>query len=315
MNEDHTPDPQFVNHLEWQLQSTMRRQGTLNGTSSAMRTARRRLGTTLALVVVSMLIGGAGTHAVTHRIDKQAAELYIARGEALLEIARTQLEPFARELAKTQALVEQGAATERELRQVEAQDLQAESEAKIRELELAETLITGKEPSDALSAPLVDGRDFVTERMAVRRRPMQPRLELAIEQAQRNQELIDAGVASARELKAAQTEVVAAEEELTGLEKRITLRASFLAGGLSAADVELQGMRFAAIAARERAVRQVEVLVEQHKRFTLLSERGLVSGSELRAVEAELRTVEAHVELADLELRILDQKLEDALKK
>jgi multidrug resistance efflux pump len=312
MNEDYVPDPQFVNLLEWELKSVMRRQGSVDGTSSARRLVKFRLGTTLVLALVSMFVGGAGTYAAIRRTDGQAAALCIARGEALLEIARTQLQHVAQELARTQALVQQGTVTERQLRQIEAQLLQAKSETDIRELELAETLITGKEPNDALSAPLVDGRDFVTERMAARRRPMQRRYELTIDQARRNQELIDAGVASAEELTAAQAQIVWAEEELAGLEKRITLRASFLAGELSAAEVELQDMRFAAIAAREMAVRQVDIGVEQHKRLTLLSERGLVSDSELQAVEADLRRLEAHVELADLELRILDQKLKDA---
>ena len=99
---------------------------------------------------------------------------------------------------------------------------------------------------------------------------------------------------------------------MAGLEKRIALRASFLAVELSATVVVLQSMRLAAIAARAMAVRQVEVFVEQHNRLKLLSERGLAFGSELRAVEAELLAVEGHVELADLELRILAQKLEDA---
>ncbi len=252
---------------------------------------------------------------MTHGTDKQAAALYTARGEALLEISQRRLEHFARGLAKTLALVRQGAVTERESRQIEAQFKQAESETEIRKLELAETLITGKEPNDGLSAPLVDGRDFVTERMATQRLPMQRRLELANDQARRNQELVDAGVASARELKSARAEVVSVEEELAGLEKRIALRKSFLTGERSAADVELRGMRFAAIAARETAVRQVEVLAEQHKRFTLLSERGAVSLSELQAAETELRTVESHLELADLELRILQQKIEDASEK
>jgi hypothetical protein len=42
-----------------------------------------------------------------------------------------------------------------------------------------------------------------------------------------------------------------------------------------------------------------------------LAERGAVSQSELRAAETALATFQAHVELADLELRILDQKLEE----
>ncbi len=315
MNEDHTPDSEFVNRLEWELKSTIRRRGFPNGMSSAMQLGRSHFGAALALVIVSMFIGGAGTHAVTRSIEGEAAALHIARGEALLDIARTRVEPFARALASAQSLVQRGAATGMELRQIETQHAQAESEAKIRELELAETVITGKQPNDALSASLAGGRDFVTERMAARRRPMQRRLELMIDQARRCQELNDAGVGTAGELKASQAEVVGPEEELVGLEKRIALRASFLAGELSATEVELQGMRLAAVTARKMAVHQVEVLVEQHERYTLLSERGFVSGSELRAVEAELRTVEARVELSDLELRILDQKLEDALKR
>lgn len=312
MTDDHTPDPGFVDHLEWELKSTMRRQGPLEGTSSAMRPFSLRLGAALALVAVSVFVGGAGTYAVTHRIDQRTAALSIARCEALLEIARTRLEPFARELAKTQALARREVASERQLRKAEARYAQAESEADIREIELAETRRTGKASNDALSAPLVDGRDFVTERMDARRRPMQRWLELAIDQVRRNQELIDANVASPRELESAQTEVVAAEGELIGLEKRTALRASFLAGELSAADVQLRGMRLAAIADRQAARRQVEVLVEQHKRLMLLVERGIVSHSERQAVETDLRTAKARVELADLEVRILDQKLEDA---
>jgi len=127
-------------------------------------------------------------------------------------------------------------------------------------------------------------------------------------------EPVDGPDVGARELKAVLMEAAGPEEELVGLEKRIARRASFLTGELSATEVELQGMRLAAVTARNMAARQVEILVEQHKRFTNLSERGLVSGSEFRAVEAELRAVEAHVELAGLELRILDQKIEDALE-
>jgi multidrug resistance efflux pump len=79
--------------------------------------------------------------------------------------------------------------------------------------------------------------------------------------------------------------------------------------------VELQGMRFAAITAREAVARQLEIASEQYDRYANLSERGLVTSSELRAVEAHLRTIEAQMELADIELRILDQKLEKASEK
>jgi multidrug resistance efflux pump len=311
MNADHAPDSEFVTRLEWELASALRRQQAFNGTSSAWRRVRFRLGATLALAAVSIFIGGAGTYAAIHITDRQAAALYIARGEALLEIARTRLEPFTRERSRMQSLVQQGVASERELRQLEAQCLDAQAEVEVRTLDLAETRITGKEPNDALSAPLVNGRDFVTERLVARRLPLQRRLELMIDQARRSRELVEAGRASARELTAAQANVAAAEQEVGGLAKRVALRAAFLAKQLSAAEVELKDMRLAAVGARETAVRQADVLAEQHKRFTLLAERGLVSHAEVQAVEVERRTIEARVQLADLELRILDQKLRD----
>jgi multidrug resistance efflux pump len=309
MNEEHTPKPEFVNQLEWELESAVRRQGSLNGTSSVLRSVKPKLGTMLALAVVSMFVGGAGTYAATRRANGEAAALYIARSEALVEIARSQLDHVAQELARWQNLHEQGAVTDRELREAEAQFVHAESETNIRELELAETLVTGKEHNDSLSAPLVAGTDYVTKRLEERRRPIQMRLELLSTQARRIQDLVDANSATEMELRGAEMGVAIAVEELNGLEERMALRASFLEGELSAAQVELQGMRFAAVAARETAARQLEMVGEQHNRIGDLSARGMVSGRELRAAEAEMRAAQANMELADLEVRILDQKI------
>jgi hypothetical protein len=315
MNEYPAPDPEFVNRLEWELSSVLRRQGTHHRTSLAARLVRSRPAAALALVVLSLFAGGAGTYAALHTVDEQAAALHIARGEALLEIARTRLEPAAGELARIRALAAQGGAAEQEVQQVEMAFLHAQSEVEIGESNLAETRLTGQEPRDALSAPRVGSRDFVTERLAARRLPLQQHLKLTIEQSRRHEELAKAGLVSASEPKAAQLGVVGAEAEVAALEQRIALRAAFLAGELSATEVELKGMRLAAVAARETALRQAGALAEQHQRVALLSERGMAPGSESKAVEAELRAVQAQAELADLELRILDQRLQDASKK
>jgi len=312
MNEDNTPDPEFVNRLEWNLASAMRRQGAFNAASGTTRRFRFRLGTTLALAVASMCIGGVGTYAATRGVDSQTAALYVARGEALLEIARTRLQHFAERLAKTQTLVKQGAAPESQLRADEFHYVHAQCETEIRELELAETRLTGQEPNDALSAPLVAGRDFVTERLAARHRQMEMPLALKVEQLRRMERLADAGAVHASELKAAQMAVIGAEREVAGVERRIELRASFLADELSATDVELQDMLIAATAAREAAERHREIASEQYARLADLSGRGLVSSSELRAAEANVLTVQAQVDLAELEVRILNQKTAEA---
>lgn len=315
VNEAGVPDAGFVSHLEWELQSVMRRQARLDGTSSAARRGGARLAAIVGLAAVSMSVGGAGTYAAIYTVDERAAALHVARAEAQLEIARTRLDPPAQELARMQELYQQGGVAERELRQAEAAYVQTQSDVKARELDLVETRLTGRAPNDALSAPLVKGRDFVTERLFERRRPMQLQLDLLADQDRRLQELSDAGAATMSELKAAQLQLAGADQALAALEKRVTLRASFLVGKLSAAQVELEGMRLSAVTGREMAVYQAVILADQQQRLANLSKRGMVSDAELRTIEAQLHEVKTQIDLADLELHVLDQKLRDAARK
>jgi hypothetical protein len=149
-----------------------------------------------------MFIGAAGTFAAINTIEARAAALHIARAEVHLELAQAKLGGLAPEFAKATALAEKGGLTDRELRQVEARVARAESDVSIRELDLAETRMTGEPPNDTLSAPQVRGRDFVTERLVERRRTMGLRLELVADRARRYQELANSALASAAELKA-----------------------------------------------------------------------------------------------------------------
>ncbi len=312
MNDEHVPAAEFVSRLEWEIGTAMRRPTGLNGESRFMRLARGRWGAALALVVVSMFVGGAGTYAAIHRIDEQAAALYVARAEVLLDIARARLEPASQQLASTADMVKQGVAPQSELLAAQAAVVQTQSEVTIHELRLAETQQTGQPPNDALSAPRVHGRDFVTERMVARRQPLEQRLALANEQLKRSKKLNDAGIVPKEELRAAQSGVAGAAAELSALNERIALRASFLEGKLSAAEVELQGMREAAVAQREAAARQLQDVGVRQKRIAEMVESGLAPTSDLSAANAELRTAQGRVELADLELRILDEKVEQA---
>ncbi len=311
MKSTHTPDPEFVNRLQWELESAVRRRASVNGVSGAMRLAHSRWGAGLAMALLSMFMGAAGTYAAMNRSEGREAGLHVARAEALLELAQAKLGSVAPGFAKAMALAEEGGLADRELRQAEVQVARAETDVAIRELELAETLITGKPANDALSAPQLSGRDFVTERLVEGRRPMVLQLELLADRAQRYQQLADSGLVTAAEHKSARTQVAQGEQDLAALEKRIKLRASFLAGELSSTEVELEGMLLDTVTAHENGARQLEALAEQRDRISHLSERGLVSAAEVEAIEAELRETEAQLELVDLEQRILHQKLEE----
>lgn len=314
MNEKHIPDPQFVKHLEWELESTMRRRRFRDANSRRRHLIRSRWVTSLLLVVVSACVGGAGTYTVIHNIDidEQAAKLRVARAEALLEIAKAQLQPLARNMARMQSLAKRGAATRRELWSIEIRFLRAQARADVRELELVETTITGKDPDNHLSAPLVHGRDFVMERLATERAPLQRRVESLTARVQHYREFLNAGTASERELRAIETELFEAESELAEQEARIELRRSFIAGEVSAANVELQGLRAAVNGTKRITTRQMEDLIEERARLVQLAERGVASQAEVEAIESKLRSVEAQLELEDLELLTLDGRIREA---
>lgn len=313
---DHTPDPEFLDHLEWELAASLRRQSAFNGTSSVWRFVRRpHWAVTLGLTLASCLIGGAGAYAAMHVADQRMAALHIARGEALLEIARIRREPIARHADRMAAMAQQGNATLIEMRAAETQLAQADAHVQVHALNLDETRLTSKPPNDALSAPLVNGRDFVTERLAARKNALQANLDLALNHADRMQQLQEASSVSSQEMLVARSQVENAERMIAQLDRRVELRAAFLADERSAAQVELEDMRQATQTNREMMLGQMKLLEAQRDRVAALYENGVVSNDELEAVTAELEALQAQLQLADLELDILEQKAREVQEK
>ncbi|MGB0716619.1 MAG: hypothetical protein ACPGXK_12110 [Phycisphaerae bacterium] len=310
MTHQHTPDPEFLNRLEWNVTSALRRQETFEMPTAKNPMTRYRVITTVALVLVSTFIGGAGTYAALRKIDKEAAALHIARAEAQLAIATTKLNPLVAEYATMKDRVSQGMAPEHGLKELQIAIQQATSNVDQRELELIETRLTGLEPNNNLSAPLVAGRDFVTERLNAQRETRRLRVEVSETEIRRLQGLMDDGLISESQLRSSKTALIIAAEELDQLQDRISLRASFASASLTAPEVELMDMRLTAQVSRSRALHQVTELTVQRERLTELVERGLASSSQLRDADAALLEASAEIEIADLELRILEQEIE-----
>ena len=81
---NHEPDSQFVEHLEWQIRSSLRRRDrfALPVPSGALRVAR-----TAALVLLS-LMGGAGAVVAAERIqDSRERELLLAQTSIEVDMA------------------------------------------------------------------------------------------------------------------------------------------------------------------------------------------------------------------------------------
>ncbi len=312
MNANQDADPDFVKALEWQLRSSLRRNEAVAETSRGLHLTWSKVVASVALVTGSMVLGAAGTFAVTHEDDRAARELLIAKIQAQLEIAEMLHAHHAQALAEKQPLVEKGYIPESEINRLELPLVSSESEIQRRRLDLEEVSITGREPNNALSAPLVDGRDFVTARLKVEERPIERQVAIAARELDRFHKLVEVAAVLGYEVDAAKARLQQITVGLDGLRRRQALRARFLASELTAKEVELYALLEQARTAREAAARQLPVMAGQLERLRRLFQKDVVGSAEVSEMEIALRSLQAQIRLADLELAILEEKLSEA---
>ncbi len=312
MNTNQDADPDFVKALEWQLRSSLRRNEAVAETPRRLRMTWPKAIASAALVAGSMFLGAAGTYAVTHEDDRAARELLIAKIQAQLEIAEMLHAHHAQALAEKQPLAEKGYIAESEIKRLELPLVSSESEMQRRRLDLEEVSITGREPNNALSAPLVDGRDFVTARLKAEERPIERQLAIAAKKLDRLRKLAESAIVLGYEVDAAEARFQQIAVGLDELRRRQLLRTRFLAAELTPKEVELHALQAQARTAREAAARQLPVMAEQLERLRRLFQKNVVDRAQVSEMEIALKSLQAQVRLAELELQILEEKLSEA---
>ena len=88
--------------------------------------------------------------------------------EGDLRLAGLQLQIARNQLEEVERMHEVGVVEEQALLESRVQARQAEAEYMKLSLDVEEIRVSGKEPQNEMSAPLVDGRDFVAERLGLR---------------------------------------------------------------------------------------------------------------------------------------------------
>src|SRR5262245_37139269 len=154
MREQHEPQNAFVDRLESQVVSEVRKRNRMADAPRWQAPSRWKLVTAaVALAVVSMGIGGAVVAAAYEVQDAQRRNMIAAMYELQLGLAKQTLTVAQQQLQATNSKVATGLATK--LEGLEAQVKVREAEAQIRriELQLEEVRVTGREPLDTVSAP------------------------------------------------------------------------------------------------------------------------------------------------------------------
>lgn len=236
MSNSHDPDQQFVDALEWELRSSLRRQRTLEMASGpTMERVGRLLVAALLLMAVSLAIGAAASFAIVQSMGQPQRAQTIERQHWLMSLAQTRLDE-ARLAAQT--LGADAEADEDALYDAQGRVDLADQTLQLHRLEYEESRLAGRAPNDAPSAPRVGKRDFVGARLAVRRDSLGTQVETLDTRVGVISERIGLGEADEIDRLRAEELVRLADATRDGLDRRIQARRDFLAGRLDAREVE-----------------------------------------------------------------------------
>ncbi len=317
----HEIDPVFAETLEHELHSSLRRTQRWAQAEpepaqkpAAMRTSPWAWLRLAAVVALAISLGAFGSYAAIRYDDGSEKELIVARLEVMLDLERARLVLEVESLGEVEALVAHGVVSTAEIEQRRLELQMAERAVRRLVLNLEEVRSSGREPDDRLSAPVVDGRDFVTERLHLELQGAQAHLQRAASEVERAKKYVEAAFATEREYDEARLDLLAVERGVAEQEKKLALRRGYLDGKYSAIEVEHLAIRAQAEPRRLLASEQIELARREMQRIERHVEAGHMSTRALREARLQMHEWEAELQLAELEMQLIDKRLESAGK-
>jgi multidrug resistance efflux pump len=305
MSKNFEPDKQFVDRLEWQLASEFRRAGRLRPAAGRVAVPR---GVVAASLVVGVLLTGVAISKAADIIkDSWRKKIEMARVETEFKLKGLQLASLQKLAEQAAARVAIGLVHEEEYLALKLAADCAALDLKRSELNRQEVEASGEIARDELYAPIVDGRDFVSERLKLESEIHALNLGSLERRLARVDDLVAKGLVQDEELDQVRTDLAFRKTLIDKVLERLDLRKRFVAGELSAQEVEINGR----ISAADEHLRQVRAKVgsiqEQLERLMGLEARGLVSKTEVEQTRFALEAAKAELSLAALEKDVLEK--------
>lgn len=291
MSGAHEPREEFLNQLELQLCADLRRRKRSGGARTSLPQSRIAVALAIAAVAIaSMAIGGGVVAAAYQARFNEQRDLLLGIFEERAAIAKQRLALATQQLRQVQERVSIGVEPEESVSDMQFKVTEAEAELKSIELDIAEISATGREPMNALSAPLISGRDFVTERMRVEMSVPAAALELEKTRAQRARTRFEVGLAETTEVEAAGARIVELESAVEVFRRKLGIRQTFLKSGLPAAVADLRGLEAETDLRRTALTRRIDFARRQL--HDVKGKTAIGTAEPLDVAEAELRLQE-----------------------
>lgn len=305
MTENYEPDSQFLERLEWQLSSEFRRTNRLKSSPGKIAIPRRIV--TVACMMGVLMTGVAIVKAADYLKDSWRKKIEIARAETQAQLKTAHLESIREMATRAEKQFSDGVIQEEEYRAMKISAEKADLDLKKAQLNLDEVKVSGLIPRGELYAPKVGGRDFVTERLKIEKEAVELDLDLLRRQWERFERLIEKDLISEHEMAPVQAEIAVLEVTIDKIQKQLDLRERFIAGEISALEVEIKDLTTAAEKNMRQAQLRVDALNTQLKRLKNLETRGMISPSETKQLENVLFAAETELKLAALEMDVLEK--------
>jgi hypothetical protein len=287
----HQPTEAFRDYLEGEVVHEFRRRRTFRRLRAA------------AVILVSIGIGATATFASAQVRESSAKDSLLQAARAEATLAKVRLTLVQMQLLEERTQVTAGA---RQAGDLPSANMAKELEADVARLALnmEEIEATSRPPRDDLNAPLVNGRDFVKERIQLQVMTAQQRLLTA--QQKYDEAMRRVRVGAATELEAADygASVLRRNGDLAVLAEKLNARKEFLE---KHTDIAALSVRI------ERTEVEQAVAVTQRELQNAQARMNLVEQRQKAGVATKLEFLEAqvNVQVQELELQKLMRRLKE----
>jgi multidrug resistance efflux pump len=256
-----------------------------------------------------LLSGVAAIKAADYFKDSWRKRIELARVTTEVELTKVRLASFREQAARTEDLFARGLieAEQRTMMAFAVESAQRDLDRALLNQDEVES--SGRPPRDELYAPIVGGRDFVSERLRNEIASVEAYLDMVAKRWERIDDLVNAGLVHEAERGAVQAEIDSRKAAIEGLLERLELRKRFVAGEISARELEVRERKSVADKNLAEARARVGHMTKEMERLRGLEARGLVSPIETSQLRYGLEEAEARLKLAALEVEVLEKVL------
>jgi hypothetical protein len=300
--EAHEPSREFRAHLEWQIETSLRRENRF----AVPVTGRARQVGAVLVVIAALAIGGVAGIAAGRVQDVQKRDRLIELARSEESVASVRLDLAQANYDQVRRQFDVGVTGRESVREAEQQLRALRAEVARIKLDMEEIRATSAAPRNNLDAPLVGQRDFVKDRLTLQLQIAQQALAAAEQGAAQAAQRVNVGVAPETVQLQAETEVAIARFRLQQLMATLSLRQRYLKG-------EIQADALVAAARESELKLQLARAQLEMSRTQALVEALNQQVQVGRASELDLKRSEVELLERQLEMKRIQQEL-DALR-